>query len=78
MKGLAADGVFGGLGQWRTPILAITRPGQCHVLSRTEFDLFVGESSVSITGPPHLHDRQRRISWTSAAIAGVLGVRKWF
>jgi hypothetical protein len=78
VKGLAAGGVFGGLGQWRTPILAITRPGQSHVLSRKEFDLFVGERSVGITGPPHLHDRQRRISWTSAATAGVLGVRMWF
>lgn len=73
VKCLAADGILGGLGQWRPSIWAIISP--VHVFSRTEFDLFVGESPVNITGPPHFHDCQRRISWPSAAIAGFFGVR---
>ncbi|WP_028628380.1 copper resistance system multicopper oxidase [Metapseudomonas resinovorans] len=50
VKGLAAGGILGGLGLWRTPVWAVTSPGQPTVLSGTEFDLFIGETPVNITG----------------------------
>ncbi|WP_339421285.1 MULTISPECIES: copper resistance system multicopper oxidase [unclassified Pseudomonas] len=52
VKGLTAAGLLSGLGLWRTPVWAITSPGQPSVLSGTEFDLFIGESQVNITGNP--------------------------
>ena len=52
MKGLAAGGILGGLGLWRTPVWAVTSPGMPSVLSGNEFDLFIGESPVNITGSP--------------------------
>jgi CopA family copper-resistance protein len=50
VKGLAATGVLGGLGMWRTPVWAVTSPGQPNVLTGTEFDLHIGELPVNITG----------------------------
>lgn len=52
VKGLAAGGILSGLGLWRSPVWAITSPGQPNVLAGTEFDLFIGESPVNITGNP--------------------------
>ncbi len=50
VKGLAATGIFGGLGLWRTPVWAVTSPSQPNVLTGNDFDLFIGETSVNITG----------------------------
>ncbi|WP_030132408.1 copper resistance system multicopper oxidase [Pseudomonas sp. QTF5] len=52
VKGLAAGGVLAGLGLWRTPVWAVTSPGEPNVLTGTEFDLFIGETPVNITGNP--------------------------
>ncbi len=52
VKGLAAGGILSGLGLWRSPVWAITSPGQPNVLAGKEFDLFIGESPVNITGHP--------------------------
>lgn len=52
VKGLAAGGVLAGLGLWRTPVWAVTSPGEPNVLAGTEFDLFIGETPVNITGHP--------------------------
>lgn len=52
VKGLAAGGILGGLGLWRTPVWAVTSPGLPTVLTGTEFDLFIGETPVNITGSP--------------------------
>ncbi|KNH26863.1 copper oxidase [Pseudomonas syringae] len=52
VKGLAAGGVLAGLGLWRTPVWAVTSPGEPNVLAGTEFDLFIGETQVNITGNP--------------------------
>ncbi|MHC8394542.1 copper resistance system multicopper oxidase [Pseudomonas sp. LB3P93] len=50
VKGLAAAGILGGLGLWRTPVWAITSPGEQNVLAGNDFDLFIGETPVNITG----------------------------
>ena len=50
VKGLTAGGILGGLGLWHTPIWAAPRVGDANVLSGTEFDLFIGETPVNITG----------------------------
>ncbi|UJW23353.1 MULTISPECIES: copper resistance system multicopper oxidase [Pseudomonas] len=50
VKGLAAAGIIGGLGLWRTPVWAVNSPGQPNVLTGNEFDLFIGETPVNITG----------------------------
>ena len=50
VKGLAATGLLGGLGMWRAPVWAVTSPGQANVLTGTEFDLYIGELPVNITG----------------------------
>ncbi|WPX86428.1 copper resistance system multicopper oxidase [Pseudomonas asiatica] len=50
VKGLAATGLLGGLGMWRTPVWAVTSPGQPNVLSGTDFDLYIGELPINITG----------------------------
>ncbi len=52
VKGLVATGLFGGLGLWRSPVWALTSPGQPTVLAGTEFDLVIGETPVNITGKP--------------------------
>ena len=52
VKGLAAGGILGGLGLWRTPVWAVTSPGFPNVLTGNEFDLFIGETPVNITGSP--------------------------
>ena len=52
VKGLVATGLFGGLGLWRSPVWALTSPGQPTVLAGTEFDLVIGETPVNITGSP--------------------------
>ncbi|WP_309674540.1 copper resistance system multicopper oxidase, partial [Pseudomonas sp.] len=52
VKGLAAGGLLGGLGLWRTPVWAITSPGEPQVLAGTDFDLLIGETPVNITGTP--------------------------
>ena len=52
VKGLAAGGVLAGLGLWRTPVWAVTNPGEPNVMAGTEFDLFIGETPVNITGNP--------------------------
>ena len=50
VKGLAASGILGGLGLWRSPAWAMPNPGQPDGLSGTEFDLTIGETRVNITG----------------------------
>lgn len=50
IKGLAVTGMLGGLGMWRMPVWAVTSPGQPNVLNGNEFDLFIGEIPVNITG----------------------------
>lgn len=50
VKGLAAAGILGGMGMWRTPVWAVNSPGQPNVLTGNEFDLFIGEAPVNITG----------------------------
>ncbi|OQR29700.1 copper oxidase [Pseudomonas sp. Bc-h] len=50
VKGLTAGGILGGLGLWHTPIWAAPKPGETNVLSGTNFDLFIGETPVNITG----------------------------
>ncbi|NAO50889.1 copper resistance system multicopper oxidase [Pseudomonas syringae] len=50
VKGLAASGLLGGLGLWRSPAWAVANPGQPNGLSGTEFDLYIGETQVNITG----------------------------
>ncbi|WP_447789273.1 MULTISPECIES: copper resistance system multicopper oxidase [Pseudomonas] len=52
VKGLAAGGVLAGLGLWRTPVWAVTSPGEPNVLAGTDFDLLIGETPVNITGNP--------------------------
>ncbi|MCF5181198.1 copper resistance system multicopper oxidase [Pseudomonas syringae] len=52
VKGLTAGGLLGGLGLWRTPLWAAPSFGEANVLSGTEFDLFIGETPVNITGSP--------------------------
>lgn len=52
VKGLTAGGILGGLGLWGTPIWAAPGLGEINVLSGTEFDLFIGETPVNITGNP--------------------------
>ena len=52
VKGLAAGGILGGLGLWRTPVWAVTSPGLPSILTGNEFDLFIGETPVNITGSP--------------------------
>ncbi|MFQ6593184.1 MULTISPECIES: copper resistance system multicopper oxidase [Pseudomonas] len=50
VKGLAAGGLLGGLGLWRTPVWALTSPDQPSVLAGTQFDLFIDQSPVNLTG----------------------------
>lgn len=50
VKGLAATAVLGGLGMWRTPVWAVTSPGQPNVLTGSDYDLYIGELPVNITG----------------------------
>ena len=50
VKGLAATGLLGGLGMWRAPVWAVTSPGQPNVLTGTDFDLYIGELPVNVTG----------------------------
>jgi CopA family copper-resistance protein len=52
VKGLTAAGILGGLGLWRTPVWAIISPGEPNVLVGKDFDLFIGETPVNITGNP--------------------------
>ncbi|WP_150306184.1 copper resistance system multicopper oxidase [Pseudomonas saliphila] len=52
VKGLVATGLAGGLGLWRSPVWALTSPGQPTVLTGAEFDLVIGETPVNITGAP--------------------------
>ncbi len=50
VKGLGAAGLAGGLGLWRSPVWAISSPGQPHVLTGTQFDLDIGQTPINITG----------------------------
>jgi CopA family copper-resistance protein len=50
VKGLAASGLLAGLGLWRSPVWALTSPGQPTALTGTEFDLVIGETPVNFTG----------------------------
>lgn len=52
VKGLAASGLLGGLGLWRTPVWALNSSGQVSELSGTDFELFIGETPVNFTGQP--------------------------
>ncbi|WP_166223776.1 copper resistance system multicopper oxidase [Pseudomonas atagonensis] len=52
VKGLAAGGLLGGLGLWRTPVWALNSPGQVNQLSGSEFELSIGETPVNFTGSP--------------------------
>ena len=52
VKGLAIGGLFGGLGLWRTPVWAISSPGEPQVLAGNDFELFIGESPVNFSGSP--------------------------
>ena len=50
VKGLAAGGLLGGLGLWRPPVWALISPGQPTVLAGSEFDLFIDQTPVNLTG----------------------------
>ena len=50
VKGLAAGGLLGGLGLWRPPVWALTSPGQPTVPAGSEFDLFIDQTPVNLTG----------------------------
>ncbi|MBK3476287.1 copper resistance system multicopper oxidase [Pseudomonas sp. MF6751] len=50
VKGLAAGGLLGWLGLWRPPVWALTSPGQPTVLAGSEFDLFIDQTPVNLTG----------------------------
>ena len=50
VKGLTAGGLLGGLGLWRSPVWALTSPGEPTVLAGTEFDLFIDQTPVNLTG----------------------------
>ena len=50
VKGLAVGGLLGGLGLWRSPVWALTSPGQPTVLAGSEFDLFIDQTAVNLTG----------------------------
>ncbi|TKK00956.1 copper oxidase [Pseudomonas fluorescens] len=50
VKGLAAGGLLGGLGLWRPPVWALTSPGQPTVLAGSEFELFIDQTPVNLTG----------------------------
>ena len=50
VKGLSAGGLLAGLGLWRTPVWAVTSPGQPTMLAGNDFELFIGENPVNITG----------------------------
>lgn len=52
VKGLAAGGLLGGLGLWRPPVWALASPGQPTVLAGSEFDLFIDQTPVNLTGQP--------------------------
>ncbi|MBA5979613.1 copper resistance system multicopper oxidase [Pseudomonas sp. MD195_PC81_125] len=52
VKGFAAGGLLGGLGLWRAPVWALSGPGQINELSGSEFELFIGETPVNLTGSP--------------------------
>ncbi|QTD31608.1 copper resistance system multicopper oxidase [Pseudomonas fluorescens] len=52
VKGLAASGLLGGLGLWRTPVWALNSPGQINEMNGTDFELFIGETPVNFTGQP--------------------------
>mgnify|MGYP003429645820 CR=1 FL=1 len=52
VKGLAATSLLGGLGLWRLPAYAASPwalPGE---MNGTEFELYIGETPVNITGSP--------------------------
>ena len=53
VKALAAGGILAGFGLWRSPVWAITSPGQPNVLAGTDFDLSIGEMGVNFTGTPN-------------------------
>ncbi len=50
VKGLAAGGLLAGSGLWRSPVWALTSPGQPTVLAGTEFDLLIDQTPVNLTG----------------------------
>lgn len=50
VKGLAAGGLLAGSGLWRSPVWALTSPGQPAVLAGTEFDLLIDQTPVNLTG----------------------------
>src|SRR5690606_17230314 len=50
IKGLVATGLLDRLGMWRVPGWAVTSPAQANVLTGDDFDLFIGESPVNLTG----------------------------
>jgi CopA family copper-resistance protein len=50
VKGLAAGGLLGGLGLWRTPVWAVTSASEPQALTGSDFELFIGETPVNITG----------------------------
>ncbi|HGP0212058.1 TPA: copper resistance system multicopper oxidase [Pseudomonas aeruginosa] len=52
VKGLAATGLLGGLGLWRSPAWALAGPGQQNLLAGDSFDLFIGETPVNLSGSP--------------------------
>ena len=45
------------------------QPGQPNVLTGNEFDLFIGETPVNITGAAHGHDHQRLAPWADSSLA---------
>ncbi|WP_300656901.1 copper resistance system multicopper oxidase [Pseudomonas sp.] len=52
VKGLTAGGLLASLGLWRAPAWAVVSPGQPNVLSGSDFELYIGETPVNITGAP--------------------------
>ncbi len=54
VTGLAASGLLGGLGLWRSPAWAAAEGAASSTLSGTQFDLLIGETPVNLTGRPRL------------------------
>ncbi|AOE69534.1 copper oxidase [Pseudomonas fluorescens] len=50
VKGLAAGGLLGGLGLWRPPVWALSNPDHPTVLTGSEFDLFIDQTPVNLSG----------------------------
>jgi len=50
VKGLAAGGLLGAPWLWRPPVWALSNPGHPTVLTGSEFDLFIDQTPVNLSG----------------------------